>query len=585
MPTSDTWAGQSPMDSIASVDIDGSCNNIDGSCNNVASSNSTFSDEHLDYLSAEERECLMFLEETIDSLDTEENNGVSTDKLERTEQSAKIGSMREKSTLPHLELAYSQNPEPDGKIPEAVSPNNKSNTDSMSPQMVQAKSGTYKIPRAVSPKINKNSTNSASPQMVRANFGANTLPKYNPKLSTESKSTLSGRVSESSRSPVFSGDTRQRSHTATVQHQLEGPKDEKAKLGPPTAPKPRKLPSNIILKSFQKNDGPMVSTTNSQNGFKVPKGAPRNNGYNLSRDNSTEGEVQQIRMEALTKLGLLLEPDGQKSNSASSQSPKTEPTSISQTVTVDNEIKTNQSEVTMKDNKTNRLKHPSIQISPSLNHSAAVSLDPGKNGTANTTVGNMNKTQLGSTKSSSLKRFTTTGVSIPPNVSLGSAGNISATTALNSGMSNTLPIARRSTNVSEGQVKNINTAQWQLGATKASSLKRFGTASDNSQPTFYSGITQNTSVAAAPARGLSKYIRPRPVSVCSEKDLSDRHGSTLEAVSPDKPGRRSFPIKINHISAKFQKSPTKGLNVQVTPQGPTSKDHKEALRKLGLLKE
>ena len=37
------------------------------------------SDDSLDHLSAEEKACLMFLEETIESLDTEEDSGMSND--------------------------------------------------------------------------------------------------------------------------------------------------------------------------------------------------------------------------------------------------------------------------------------------------------------------------------------------------------------------------------------------------------------------------------------------------------------------------------------------------------------------------
>ena len=37
------------------------------------------SDDSLEHLSAEEKACLMFLEETIDSLDTEEDSGLSND--------------------------------------------------------------------------------------------------------------------------------------------------------------------------------------------------------------------------------------------------------------------------------------------------------------------------------------------------------------------------------------------------------------------------------------------------------------------------------------------------------------------------
>ncbi|KAJ1138314.1 hypothetical protein NDU88_004701 [Pleurodeles waltl] len=60
-----------------------------GSCDSVASitsNHSALSDESYDYLSAEERDVLMYLEETIDSLDTEGDSGLSTDDSERAEE-------------------------------------------------------------------------------------------------------------------------------------------------------------------------------------------------------------------------------------------------------------------------------------------------------------------------------------------------------------------------------------------------------------------------------------------------------------------------------------------------------------------
>lgn len=41
------------------------------------------SDDSLEHLSAEEKACLMFLEETIESLDNEDDSGVSHDEPER----------------------------------------------------------------------------------------------------------------------------------------------------------------------------------------------------------------------------------------------------------------------------------------------------------------------------------------------------------------------------------------------------------------------------------------------------------------------------------------------------------------------
>ncbi|KAJ8257421.1 hypothetical protein GJAV_G00185430 [Gymnothorax javanicus] len=75
MPERDSWPGYIAMDSVTSMDSA-------GSCDSVVSVNSAFSDDSLEYLSAEERACLMFLEETIESLEAEEDSGLSTDERE-----------------------------------------------------------------------------------------------------------------------------------------------------------------------------------------------------------------------------------------------------------------------------------------------------------------------------------------------------------------------------------------------------------------------------------------------------------------------------------------------------------------------
>ncbi|KAF7658494.1 hypothetical protein LDENG_00012240 [Lucifuga dentata] len=71
MPKSDTWPGGTGLEMTG---MDSA-----GSCDSVVSANSGFSDDSLEHLSAEEKACLMFLEETIESLDTEEDSGLSND--------------------------------------------------------------------------------------------------------------------------------------------------------------------------------------------------------------------------------------------------------------------------------------------------------------------------------------------------------------------------------------------------------------------------------------------------------------------------------------------------------------------------
>ncbi|XP_041944045.1 specifically androgen-regulated gene protein [Alosa sapidissima] len=72
MPRSDTWLGGVVLDTMREMDSA-------GSCDSVVSFNSGFSDDSLEHLSAEERACLMFLEETIEALETEEDSGLSND--------------------------------------------------------------------------------------------------------------------------------------------------------------------------------------------------------------------------------------------------------------------------------------------------------------------------------------------------------------------------------------------------------------------------------------------------------------------------------------------------------------------------
>ena len=52
-------------------------------CHSSPALSSLQSDSSYDFLSAEEKECLLFLEETIGSLDTEADSGLSTEKSEQ----------------------------------------------------------------------------------------------------------------------------------------------------------------------------------------------------------------------------------------------------------------------------------------------------------------------------------------------------------------------------------------------------------------------------------------------------------------------------------------------------------------------
>ncbi|TRZ01152.1 hypothetical protein DNTS_017555 [Danionella cerebrum] len=109
MPKSDSWPGGTAIGSGSGMDSAGSCDSvlsINSSCVSVKRTPAanrhpppdqllsciveidvphrltTLSEDNLEHLSAEERACLIFLEETIDSLEVEDDSGLSTDEAE-----------------------------------------------------------------------------------------------------------------------------------------------------------------------------------------------------------------------------------------------------------------------------------------------------------------------------------------------------------------------------------------------------------------------------------------------------------------------------------------------------------------------
>ncbi|KAM8863897.1 uncharacterized protein AB9W97_018489 isoform 2-T2 [Spinachia spinachia] len=72
MPKSDTWPGGVAMEPLSNLDSA-------GSCDSVISVNSGYSQDSMEHLSPEERACLMFFEETIEALEVQEDSGISND--------------------------------------------------------------------------------------------------------------------------------------------------------------------------------------------------------------------------------------------------------------------------------------------------------------------------------------------------------------------------------------------------------------------------------------------------------------------------------------------------------------------------
>ncbi|XP_023131324.2 specifically androgen-regulated gene protein [Amphiprion ocellaris] len=87
MPESETWSGGVAMESLSNMDSA-------GSCDSVISMNSGYSEDSMEHLSAEERACLMYLEETIEALEVQEDSGLSNDEPELGPHAKKIDHMR-----------------------------------------------------------------------------------------------------------------------------------------------------------------------------------------------------------------------------------------------------------------------------------------------------------------------------------------------------------------------------------------------------------------------------------------------------------------------------------------------------------
>lgn len=94
MPNSDTWPRAVSVETLSNMDSA-------RSCDSVISVNSACSEDSMEHLSAEEKACLMYLEETIESLDLQEDSGFSNDEPDPAIRRIKRGSA-EASTQPPI---------------------------------------------------------------------------------------------------------------------------------------------------------------------------------------------------------------------------------------------------------------------------------------------------------------------------------------------------------------------------------------------------------------------------------------------------------------------------------------------------
>ncbi|XP_041092093.1 specifically androgen-regulated gene protein-like [Polyodon spathula] len=376
MPKSDTWPGVDAMDSITSVGSAGSRDSVVS----LNSNHSALSDDSLEYLSAEERACLMFLEETIDSLDTEGNDsGLSNDETTRSDKpstsnvaskqeylSSSIGSYRlegeykSANDSPALQRSKGSRPMSQALVPaslllansgpntlpkaglkqapESIKLSPRSQSCMSDPGGITSGIHPEKLGEQASLKAEKPESTPLDPKPSRGhvrnpsktNLGVITPPagfrdgleKARAQHRGSERSSPSGGQHERNKI-TFESSTRPENSltglgarpaiqpnpaTSRFLHLDSSPSTavpSDAKHGPPTAPKPTRLPSNIVMKSLKRGG----TTFHNQDSLgTVEHGSPNHipsSTEKIVHNQSHVSDPQRSRREALLKLGLL----------------------------------------------------------------------------------------------------------------------------------------------------------------------------------------------------------------------------------------------------------------------------------------
>ncbi|XP_066191860.1 specifically androgen-regulated gene protein isoform X2 [Sylvia atricapilla] len=271
-----------------------------GSCDSMASTASNHSqrsDNSYDYLSVEEKECLMFLEETIGSLDAEGDSGVSTDDTDSGEPSKARRDLGSRTPPPSRDQRSAK------IIPTSPSPGN-----SNLPRNIPAANGASGTKGSVHTAPAGKPAQEV-PKEGRPGQGSHTKPVMipPPEPFQEELEWSRSRGSEAKETKIRT--SWGHPEKSTLQ---EAPQDPDAKRGPPTAPKPRRLPPNIILKTSRNSPAPLAAEHNqkAKKAAPPPPGAPHGSPAGDStaeKGNSAHldpKEKEKAHREALEKLGL-----------------------------------------------------------------------------------------------------------------------------------------------------------------------------------------------------------------------------------------------------------------------------------------
>uniref|UniRef100_A0A3B4X4N0 Specifically androgen-regulated gene protein-like n=1 Tax=Seriola lalandi dorsalis TaxID=1841481 RepID=A0A3B4X4N0_SERLL len=328
MPKSDTWPGGVAMESLSNIDSA-------GSCDSVISMNS----DSMEHLSAEERACLMYLEETIEALEVQEDSGLSNDE-DSGLQAEEISRPKVDGIADHH--AVNQTSEPQSfpvsaantkgfiSTPLSLTQPKPPDTESVPPSATRTRVLCISTDGDAKPKI-VTSTELCSGQSTKASeINLGLIPPPSDFMDVPYPHAQPKKVQDhpppaeiSCNKPGATIDLEKLRQRASAKR-TEGTPNMAPPEVPPTqsppaitsgpqlsppavAPKPKKLPPNIILKSHKA----AVAGSDGSSGHSVPASSDR-----------VLMDPQRVRFEALRKLGLL---KGDEADSGPALSPKLSP--------------------------------------------------------------------------------------------------------------------------------------------------------------------------------------------------------------------------------------------------------------------
>ncbi|KAM8916895.1 specifically androgen-regulated gene protein isoform 1-T2 [Spinachia spinachia] len=297
MPKSDTWPGGVGSETTAGMDSA-------GSCDSVLSTNSGFSDDSFDHLSADEKACLMFLEETIESLDNDEDSGLSNDEPDQLARLGNQSASMSKTSQDSVEEFVGSKPAQSYLLPTPLG-----SALNAAARVPPAKNVSFKL--HVPPPSNRpDREHKRKPSQVPLEVNVVVSPPTKPRDYSVRKAEGFPRGPLSYEALVHlrrSASTKKTPLCPTIDHTIdldkrlpvtvEGPKlvfpprtdrfpseDHKSKTGPPVVyPKPKKIHGDLSVRAQTKA---FITSTSS---------------FNI--ENASDPQV--VRLAALQKLGLL----------------------------------------------------------------------------------------------------------------------------------------------------------------------------------------------------------------------------------------------------------------------------------------